>query len=155
MIKPTQPESVAKIEYKVTGMLYAFLLLVMALTQLVNFEAFAELIIAQGLVGRDGAVALAVVLLALEIFSLPFLLRMWLSRLARFFSAACVLLVAAAWLTISLQATVAGHVFANIGMFGDFLNVSTSTALAVSLALTLLSIWTFSTLGGVKAIRLK
>lgn len=155
MITATQPEPVAKIEFRVTGMLYAFLLLVMALTQLVNFEAFAELIIAQGLVGRDGAIALAVALLALEIFSLPFLLRMWLSRLARFVSAVSVLLVAAAWLTISLQATVAGHVFANMGIFGDFLNVSTGTALVVSLALTILSIWTFSTLGGVKAIRLK
>lgn len=155
MITAVRPEPVAKVEYVVIGLLYASMLVIMALTQLVNFEAFAELIIAQGIVGRDGAVALAVVLLTLEIFSLPFLLRMWLSPLARFCSAVCVMLVAAAWLTLSVQATVAGHTFENMGLFGDFLAASTGATLVVSVALLVLSMWTFVTLGGVKATRLK
>lgn len=84
MIQPTQPPKVKDKRLLVVPFVYAAGLAVLALTQLVGFGGFDF----AGVKLETHGVAWAVILVAAsEIFALPFLLRLSLSRLARALSA--------------------------------------------------------------------
>lgn len=93
----------------------------MALGQLASFEAFVTVLESYGLAQGKGAIALAISIAALEILSLPVLLRLSLGPLMRLLSLAAVLLVPLAWLLMTLLAYVSNLQLNNGGYFGAFL----------------------------------
>lgn len=156
MTKKTAPETVTDRRHLVVVYALKVLLLVMALLQLVSFEAFAQTLATTGVASMQGGVLLAVTLLALEIFSLPFLLRLWLSPLTRAISAVCVLLVPAIWLALILQTTFRTDRLENLGLFGSFIEVpSGGLALGIGVLLALLAVWSFKILNGPKVVQLR
>lgn len=94
---------------------YVAILVVMAVGQLYAFEDFAPLIADYELPLGGGVAAVIVVL---EVFALPFLLRMRLSPLMRLVSLGCSLAAAAVWVKLSLWAILTDHMLANSGLLG-------------------------------------
>lgn len=117
---------------------YAALLVLLALLQLLffgNFLLYVGSFFSAGATG--GTVFIASILVGVELFALPFLLRLRLSPLARFCSALLVLTVPLAWSLVAMTAnTKAGYGFLNVGF----------------LLWACLSFWA---LGGQKAMRLR
>jgi hypothetical protein len=66
-----------------------------------------------------GTTVIAMILIGMEVFSVPFLLRLRLSPLARFCSAGLAFLTPLAWafVTMSGDGFNAGYLFINIGFF--------------------------------------
>lgn len=101
--KPTPPPVPKKRQLLTLSNLFAATMVFFVIWQLVAFADFAQHISAflsdeltAGLAG------VATLLIMLEVFSLPFLLQMRLSPLARLCSAACLLLVPVAWSVVTL-----------------------------------------------------
>jgi len=129
---------------------------IMALLQLLNFEGFAQNIIAYTVLPTAPSTTLAVGIIALEIFAIPFLARLWLSKLARLCSAVAVLLAPLVWVLLVGFGIIRGSTAVNASLFGDFLAMPVGEfTFIVSLLLLGLAIWSFALLGGPKAIRAK
>lgn len=112
---------------------YAGLLLVMILAQLMTFEKFIPLIASYGIWGGDiGAKITTVLIVTVEIFALPFLLRMDLSPLARLYSVIFSLAVS------------------NNGLFSTLLPVKGVWVLVIIAALFVLAAVSFYVLRGQK-----
>lgn len=122
---------------------YAGVLTVMALGQLFSFEEFMPLIEKYGLPGGHGvAVLVACVLVFGEIFALPFLLRMRLSPLMRWFSLSCGAGVALIWLLLGTIATFSTARIDEAGLFGTKLSVPAgSPELSIAFILAALAAW--------------
>ena len=103
---------------------YAAIIVVLAVTQLFSFEKF--LVIAQSY-SMPGGVAFAALLSSLiviiEVFALPFLLRMRLSKAMRIVSMWCGWLVALVWYLISLWLMFKPVVIDNVGIFGGLVSL--------------------------------
>lgn len=125
---------------------YAAIITVMAVLQLFAFEDFLPLLSAYVLPGGDGMAMVAASLIAIvEVFALPFLLRMTLSPLMRWFSLVCSLAVAGAWLKLSVFAILTNVSLENSGLLGSKIEVATGLpmmAVAVGLlTLALVCVW--------------
>jgi hypothetical protein len=116
---------------------YAGILVSMVLLQLFAFEKFLPLIEAYGIPGGDGVAALIVVL---EVFSLPFLLRMPLSPLARICSMAGSMIVPLAWFALGALAFALG--LANAGILGPKVNTPAAMQIILAVLLGGLAMWT-------------
>lgn len=102
MITPTPAPAIVKPRLLFIPLTYALLLACLAVWQLVMFKEFAEY--AGSYLGgsmASGVALVSMVLIGMEVFSLPFLLRLRLSRLARFCSAGLVFLTPLAWAAIT------------------------------------------------------
>lgn len=118
---------------------YAFILVVMAFSQLIGFEKFIPLIDDYRLAGGYGtATLIAGLIVIVEIFSLPFLLRMRLSDLMRWFSFGCSVFVPLVWVILSLHSLVITPV-KNGGILGVHVNVGIMTQLFLALFLAVVS----------------
>ena len=151
--RATAPASVSK----PAGVLsYAFGLwsAALALAQMVSFEEFVEALRTYHVAGERGSIAIAIALISIEIFSVPFLLRLSLSPLARLLSALCVALLPWAWTVMGVAGLLNGSTVGNAGYFGGFLAVPVGV-----LVLTLDVVWitavclSFGTIGGYRALR--
>lgn len=122
---------------------YAVILVVFALTQLFTFDTFVGLVEDFGFPGGTPIAHLvAGIIVASEVFALPFLLRMRLSPLMRLFSMGLGWLVAVIWLKISLWAVLIDTSASNIGMFGSLVDLVPGWwAVFISIALGLLAAW--------------
>lgn len=131
------PEYVSKLLLSISYS-YASLLALMALLQLAFFGNFLLYIGGFFSAGpTSGTVFVAGMLVALELFALPFLLRRELSALARFSSAILGLIVPLAWALVTFGTNAkAGYGFINVGF----------------LLLGLISFWA---LNGQEALRLR
>ena len=122
---------------------YAAILVVMVVAQLFTFEAFLELFANFGMPG--GVVtgyALASVLVAAEVFALPFLLRMSLSPAFRWFSLVCAGLVSDIWLFVTIWILVVGADVATVGFLGTVVDTMPGWwAVFISLAFGILALW--------------
>lgn len=87
------------------GVVAAGVMTVMALLQLVRFDKFLPELDFQLPGGYGFAIFVATVIVFAEIFAIPFLLRMNLSKLARFCSGLLVLLPVWIWLIVSIWST--------------------------------------------------
>ncbi len=125
---------------KIIAWIYAVILVVMVLCQLFSFEDFVPLISEYNQWGGYGtAVMTSCLIVFCDVFALPFLLRMPLSRLMRYVSLLCSLLVPAIWLKLSIIAMGSEM---NSGLFGAKIVVPTGPEqFFVSLILALLAIW--------------
>ncbi len=102
-------------------LLLALLFALMALAQLGSFEEYRTALQAYGLTSGNGSTTLALIIAAVEILSLPVLLRLSISPLMRSLSLASIVLVPLLWLLLTLVAAVNGGNLANPGYFGGFL----------------------------------
>lgn len=136
--KAQQPKSESA---KVVAWTYAGVLTVMVVAQLFEFEKLVPLFHDMAFPGGDGTGSLLVCLIAFaEVFSLPFLLRMPLSPLMRWFSAVLGLLVPLAWLGVAFWVLGSATV-TNAGILGTKVSISPSLQVAAALVLLVLAAW--------------
>jgi len=130
---------------KIIAWVYAALLVIMLVAQLIAYEDFTPLISANYLATSPygGAAAISGLLVFAEVFALPFLLRMALSPLMRWFSMVCGLAVAGIWLKLTIGAVVSkNHFIDNYGLLGSKVPLHSGTvAIMISLVLLVLAIW--------------
>ncbi|MBX9704985.1 MAG: hypothetical protein K5Q00_01925 [Gammaproteobacteria bacterium] len=141
--KPTPAVLPKTTDAKRIAIFYAVLLTGLAVAQLFSFEHFLQLLTTFGFpFGGQFANFLGAFIVAAEVFSLPFLLRMPLSTAFRWFSMLCGWVVAAAWFTISLWLVIADSPVANIGYLGTVIDLMPGWwAIFIAIALGILTIW--------------
>lgn len=106
--------------------LYAFLLTVIVLAQLFTFDNFLTELVNLNLLENDNVViALGVFVVILEVFALPFLLRMKLKALSNSFSMFFAVAVLLFWFLMPLGLLISGN-NGNIGILGSVKEVSAS-----------------------------
>lgn len=127
--------------YVYVAWVYAAILVVMVFVQLFAFEEFVPLIRNYWLESPLILTTLvACVIVFMEIFALPFLLRMKLSPLMRWFSMACGVLVAIGWFKFGLISAWYGYAIENSGLLGSKLVVPAGgTLMLIGLGLLLLA----------------
>jgi hypothetical protein len=114
---PTPPPTVAYHKLLLVPYLYVLTLIFLAMWQLIMFPGFLEYIASYlGERVTTLTTVAAVLLVSLEVFAAPFLLRLRLSPLARLCSAVCALLVPIAWsaVTLGMQEITSPYVLANL-----------------------------------------
>jgi len=126
------------------SLLYAALLVIMIVAQLFTFEAFIELIISFKLPISDGLVSgLAPVIVAYELFALPFLLRMTVSPAFRWVSMVCGWLVSLVWLGITTSLVLSNSAAETVGFLGTVGNLAPGWwAIMISLLFGVMAVWT-------------
>lgn len=140
----TTPPSAPKTEnVRIVALVYAGFLVLMAVGQLYGFEKFIPLLQSFWLPG--GAVLatlLAGLIVTLEVFALPFLLRMQLSPLMRWVSMYAGISVACIWIFLSVWANVTDNVLDNIGLLGVKVSLPVGWwAVLLTMALFVLAVW--------------
>lgn len=126
----------------------------LAIAQMVSFEDFVGALNQYHLAGERGTVTIAVVLLTLEVFSVPFLFRMSLSRAARYVSALFAVVLPYAWTALTVNVLLNNTVVNNAGYFGGFLKLHVSGfVLFLDLLWAVVAVVTFGAIGGKKALR--
>ena len=101
------------------SLLFAVLLVIMAVAQLFTYEEFIPLIASYNLpLGETATYLIVPLLIVCEVFALPFLLRMSLSPAFRFVSMLCGWLVAAGWFLITLWVVSTAQPVETIGFIG-------------------------------------
>lgn len=118
---------------RIAAWAYAAVLTIMIVGQLFAFEKFIPVLQKYQLAGGYGtAVLAACVIVIIEVFALPFLLRMRLSPLMRGVSKVFCIAAPTIWLLLALYAYMTDAVLENGGMFGT--KVSVPLALQVLLS---------------------
>lgn len=130
-------------EAKQVSLFYAGVLVVFVVTQLFTFDTFIELIPAFNLpLGPMMTFALAPLLVASELFAIPFLLRMQLSVAFRWLSMMLGWLVAGIWIGITAWVAGTEPAVATIGFLGTLVDLVPGWwAVFISFALGILAIW--------------
>lgn len=123
--------------------LYAVILTVMAVSQLFYFEEFISLIGSFWLpVGRAGEYLLASSIVIVEVFALPFLLRMYLSPLMRVVSMICGWIAPTIWLILCVWIQLQTHALSNIGFLGEVVDIPPGWwSVVFSASLCVLAAW--------------
>jgi hypothetical protein len=151
---PTKPTALPNRMLQVVSYGLGLWTTVLAAAQMVSFEKFVTALSQYHLAGDGWTVAIAIGVLALEVFSVPFLFRLPLSRAARFVSALYALLLPYAWMAMTLMALARGVAVSNSGIFGGFLQQPVSMLMLVSDAAWIIVMsLSFSRLGGMKALQ--
>lgn len=92
----------------------------LAVSQLFAYETFPDVISSFGLpLNEIGVKFVAALIVILEVFSIPFLLRMKLSPLMRFVSLTCGWIVLAFWLVVGMWQNTIDFRIPNTGLFGS------------------------------------
>jgi hypothetical protein len=120
VITPTPAPKIVNKKFIALPYAYAVALIALVAWQLVMFERFAPYIagyLGQG--SQASAAVISMVLIGMELFAIPFLLRMQLSPLARFFSAGFAFVVPLAWAVVTMMGGSfnIAYLFFNIGFF--------------------------------------
>ncbi|MFZ3009806.1 MAG: hypothetical protein WA030_02175 [Candidatus Microsaccharimonas sp.] len=125
------------------ALFYVIVIVVFVVAQLFTYDEFPALIISFGLPGGEqSSVFLAALLVAAEVFALPFLLRMPLSKAFRYFSMGCGWLVAGIWLFITAWLALQDGVIDNIGFLGTAVAIMPGWwAVFVSAGLAIVTGW--------------
>ena len=135
-----QPSALVSAYSRVVGLGYAGVLAVLALAQLFSFEAFIDILPAALYMGFGASAALvAPLIVVVEVFSLPYLLRMAVSPALRWVSLVFGWLVPLFWLGV---AVIAGPEVANTGILGDVIALSATETLLLSLLMIVFAAYT-------------
>lgn len=131
------------------GQFFAIVLLVMAVAQLFRFEKFIPIIEAYQLPGgHTMAVMVAALIVVIEVFALPFLIRMRLSPLMRFCSMACGVLVGILWFLLMIRPLFGNATAQYAGLFGDRLDIPLGGwSVIFPLVLIIMAVWSVWGLG--------
>lgn len=128
----------------------------LAVAQMVSFEEFVAALQDYQLAPYIWTVVLGLLLISLEVFAVPFLLRLSLSRLAWACSAVCALLLPLAWTLMTVVALVLNHSVPNAGYVGGFIKLPVGGLVLVLNLVWLTATWVgFGRLGGRAALRLR
>jgi hypothetical protein len=119
MVTATAPAKITNQQLRIIPLATAGLLALMAVLQLVNFGGFVLIVKEYSFLPYPLVITTAIALPALEIFALPFLLHLWLSRAARVVSIVFGVLVPLKWFGLWLFATLSGQHLTNTGLLGD------------------------------------
>ena len=122
---------------------FAGIIVVFAVAQLFSFEDLIGLFESFWMPGGIRFAHFLVALLVIvEVFSLPFLLRIRVSLAMRLFSMMCTWLVAGIWLYISLWLMVSTNAVSNIGFLGTVIKLLPGWwSVLVSVGLAVLAGW--------------
>lgn len=125
------------------AIVYAVILVVLVVAQLFTFDDFLSLV---GDFGFPGGIRyahfIAALLVASEVFALPFLLRMQLSPAFRWFSMILGWLVAIIWTKISIWLVIHEGIANNVGFLGTVVSLQPGWwAIFISIALGVLAAW--------------
>ncbi len=125
------------------ALLFAAILLVMAVTQLFTFDKFLLLIQSFALpVSMQLNYVLAALIVTFEVFSLPFLLRMPLSTAFRWVSMVSSWLISLIWLKLTLWVVLTEQPVDTVGFLGTLVGLMPGWwAIFVSVALVILAGW--------------
>lgn len=125
-----------------------------AAAQMVSFEQFIEALRSYHVAGERGTVVLAVALLTLEIYSVPFWFRLALSPVARLASAIFAFMIPYVWTWLMIVGFLTNQDVQNAGYFGGLFNISLGDGMVLTLNLVWMTLMTisFGTLGGWKAL---
>jgi hypothetical protein len=125
------------------SLLYAGVLVVMAVAQLFTFDGFIELVASFNLpFSETGDAVIAPLIIAFEVFAIPFLLRMRLSQAFRWLSMLCGWSVALLWAFISIWVVTTNPAVSTIGFLGTALTLIPGWwAVCISLAFGILAGW--------------
>lgn len=123
--------------------LYAVLLVIISVAQLFTFEAFLDLVPTFNLpLGGALPYLIAPLIVAAEVFAIPFLLRMYVSPAFRWFSMFLGWLVAALWLFISVWVVGTAQPVETVGFLGTVGNLTPGWwAVCISIAFGILAAW--------------
>ena len=135
--KPRTKESVK------IALLFAGILVVMAVAQLFTFEEFLPLVERFNLpLSPELIYAVGPLIVVSEVFALPFLLRMRLSTAFRYLSMFLSWLAASLWLYISLWLAISYVPVETVGFLGTVINFMPGwSSVFISVALVILTIW--------------
>lgn len=141
--KPTNAPAPKTKDSAIVAKVYAAILVVMVVLQLFSFPDFVNLFYGFSLPGGHVfAVALAGIVTTAEVFAVPFLLGMRLSRAFRAFSMFLGWLAPSIWLFILMSLIAANEAVSNSAILGSKLTVPPSWGLLfLTLALALLAAW--------------
>lgn len=130
-------------EAKQVSLFYAGVLVVFVVTQLFTFDTFIELVPAFNLpLGPMMTFAVAPLLVASELFAIPFLLRMQLSVAFRWLSMMLGLLVSVMWVGITAWIAVTQPAVSTVGFLGTLFDLVPGWwAVFIALALVILAAW--------------
>lgn len=125
------------------SLMYAGILVVFLVTQLFTFDTFIELFPSFNLpIGEGWSYALAPIIVASELFALPFLLRMRLSVAFRWFSMFLGWFVPLLWFWISLWVVTMQPTAETVGFLGMLVDLVPGWwAVSISFALGVLAVW--------------
>lgn len=142
-VTATAPPILKTERVKQISLLYAVLLVIMAVAQLYTFDTFVELVSEYNLpLGGTLAFIVAPLLVVFEVFALPFLLRMKLSPAFRVVSMACGWLVALLWLFITVWLVTTYQPVETVGFLGTVGTLAPGWwAVLVSGSFGVLAIW--------------
>jgi len=131
---------------QVIALAYATILSIFVVTQLYSFDDFILIIDSLWLPGGiELAQVIAAVIVIVELFALPFLLRMKLSQAFRGFSMGCGWVAAGLWLVANIWVATTTNEISNIGYLGSVIAVEpglVSWLVAILLvALSVISSW--------------
>jgi hypothetical protein len=150
----TKPVAIANRNFRLVSYALGLWSTGLAIAQMVSFEDFVGALRQYHVAGERGTVAIAIVLLTLEVFSVPFLFRMSLSRAARFSSALFAVVLPYAWTALTLGALLNNTSVDNAGYFGGFLRLHVGMlVLVLDLLWMVVVALTFGAIGGKKALR--
>lgn len=126
------------------------------LSQLASFEAFVQIIASHGVMNNRFAVIVALIVTAVEILSLPVLLRLRLSPYMRRVSIAAICLTPLLWLIISAWPIINNFDPLSTGYFGKFISLPFGWWLiAAMLIYATISLASLVVLGGQRLLKLK
>lgn len=118
-VQPTAAPKPKTDAVKQMSLFYAALLVIMAVAQLFTFEKFLTLIISFQLpISVLAVCALTPIIVACEVFALPFLLRMTVSPAFRGLSMLCSWLVPVIWVSISTSLVLSNSTVDTVGFLG-------------------------------------
>lgn len=122
---------------------YAGLLVLIVFCQLFTFDDFLKLFVSYSLPGGEVmANFMASFIVVSEVFALPFLLRMSLSRLMRIVSMVFSWIVAASWLKISIWLIISDDSTSNFGLLGTLVHLNIGWwAIFFCLAMCTMAAW--------------
>jgi hypothetical protein len=142
-VQPTPSTTPKTKDVKTIATFYAAVLVIMVVAQLFTFDDFLKLVTDFGFPGGIRyAHFLAAILVTVEVFALPFLLRMSLSPAFRFLSMVCGWLVALIWAKITLWLAIKDGIVNNIGFLGTVVNIMPGWwAIFIAFAFGILAAW--------------
>lgn len=125
------------------ALLYVAILVIMLVTQLFTYDTLTSAFVEMNLpLSLSGVAVLLPVIIAVELFALPFLLRMTLSPAFRWFSLLCGWGVAAAWLFVTLSLVFVDPSATTVGFLGTVVHLTPGWwAVGVSVLFGVLSAW--------------
>jgi hypothetical protein len=151
----TKPEPVKDNLLLILSYIIGFGTAGIAVAQMVSFDNFVNALRSYGIFGYRGTLALAIVVLVFEVFSVPFWLRLSLSKAARLVSALYAVLVPLIWTVMTVIAMMNGHHVSDAGYFGGHIRLQVSGfVLVLDLVWLVVVSASFNGLGGRKAFKL-